>query len=181
MDWLTDMPLVPRVVIAASLTYFFVILLMRISGKRTVAQMNSFDWIVNVAMGSLAASAILTPEDLPVSLVGMASVVALQWILTKLTFLSKMFSQFIKEEPVLVVSNGRMDHRAMGRARINEDEVMGEVRKAGLKSIDEVGAMVFEPSGAVSVIQSDVHYPRNQIPRADENEGFAMRDTKDAA
>ncbi|MGB6230288.1 MAG: YetF domain-containing protein [Litorimonas sp.] len=174
LEWLSELPLIARVLIATSLTYFFVILLMRISGKRTVARMNSFDWILNVAMGSLAASAILTPEDLPASLLGMATMVGLQWLLTRLTFRYPAFSKWIKEEPALVVSNGVMDRRAMSRARINEDEIMGEVRKAGLTSIDRVGAMTFEPSGAVSVIESEDGLPRSDIPRADENDGFTM-------
>ncbi|MGB3456213.1 MAG: YetF domain-containing protein [Litorimonas sp.] len=174
MDWLVDLPLVPRILIATSVTYFFVILLMRISGKRTVARMNSFDWILNVAMGSLAASAILTPKDLPASLLGMAAMVGLQWVLTRLTFRYPGFSRWIKEEPALVVSNGIMDKTAMSRSRINEDEIMGEVRVAGLKDICQVGAMTFEPNGHVTVIQSDSYLPREEIPRAEENDGFTL-------
>ncbi|WP_298915418.1 YetF domain-containing protein [uncultured Algimonas sp.] len=174
MDWLTDLPLLPRVLIATTATYLFVIALMRISGKRTVARMNSFDWILNVAMGSLAASAILTPHDLPASLLGMAAMVGLQWILTALTFRFPRFSKWIKEEPVLVISNGVMDKRAMARARINEDEIMGAVRMAGLDDIGDVGAMTFEPNGTITVIESDGHLPREAIPRANENDGFTM-------
>ncbi|MEM7728212.1 MAG: YetF domain-containing protein [Pseudomonadota bacterium] len=181
MEWLTDLPLVPRVLIAASATYFFVIALMRISGKRTVARMNSFDWILNVAMGSLAASAILTPADLPASLLGMTAMVALQWLLTRLTYRYPAFSKWIKEEPALVVSNGKMDKTAMSRARINEDEVMGEVRRAGLSDIRKVGAMTFEPDGSVTVIESDGYLPRSEIPRAEENDGFTMHRGRDAA
>jgi uncharacterized membrane protein YcaP (DUF421 family) len=174
MEWLVDLPMVPRVIVATTATYVFVIALMRISGKRTVARMNSFDWILNVAMGSLAASAILTPKDLPVSLVGMAAMVGLQWTLTRLTFRFPAFSKWIKEEPVLIVSNGVMDKVAMSSARINEDEVMGAVREAGIADLSLVGALTFEPNGHVTVIKSKDDLPREEIPRSKENDGYTM-------
>lgn len=174
MDWLSDLSLLPRVLIGATVTYLYIVGLTRLSGKRTVARMNSFDWIVNVAMGSLAASAILDAEILPAALLGMTAVVGLQWLLTLLTFHSPFISSLIKSEATLIVSNGEMQMRAMRRVRMNEDEVMGEVRIAGLDSIEKVAAMTFEPDGTVTVIPSDGTLAPEQIPAADESNGFGQ-------
>ena len=155
MDWLADIPLLPRVIATATLTYAYLVALIRVTGKRSVAQMNSFDWVVNVAVGSLSATAILTPEDSIEAWVAIGTIITLQVALTKATYHSDTVSALVKEEPSLIVRDGRMLKTAMADARINEDEVMAGVRSAGLSGLDEVGAMVFEADGKLSVIRAD--------------------------
>ena len=153
--FLADIPLLPRVAISTALSYIYLVVLIRLTGKRSVAQMNSFDWIVNVAVGSLAASAILDPSKLVEAWLGIAVVIVLQLLLTQAAFYSPLVSRLIKEEPRLLVKDGRMLTRAMNRARVNEDEVMAGVRQAGQPSLKSVGAMIFEADGNLSVIARD--------------------------
>ena len=108
MDWLTDLPLVPRVLIATSATYFFVIVLMRISGKRTVARMKQLRLDPERRHGQPCRQRHSQSEaTFNASLLGMATMVALAMAADEADLpLSRSFPRWIKEEPALVVSNG---------------------------------------------------------------------------
>lgn len=169
--FLQDMPLLPRVALTTVLTYAYLVGLIRLTGKRTVAQMNSFDWVVNVAVGSLAATAILTPTNTLEVWVAMAVIILLQLVLTQATFRFRTVSRLIKEEPRLLVKDGRMLPRAMADCRVNEDEVLAGLRQSGLASLDGVGAMIFEADGKLSVIPRDTATYQGHTPDALTNLG----------
>ena len=82
----------------------------------------------------------------------LALLVALQWLITWLSTRSKAVTRLVKSEPVLILRDGRMLHRAMRGARVIESDVLQAVREQGLASVDEVAAVVLETDGSFSVI-----------------------------
>ena len=152
MDLLADMPLVPRVLVTTGLSYAYIVGLIRLSGKRTVAHMNSFDWIVSVAVGSLLARAILTPGDTVEAWIAIGALIGLQHALTRATVASPLAARAVKAEPRLIVERGRLLEGAMAEARLNREEVLSALREAGLAELSDVGAMVLETDGRISTI-----------------------------
>jgi len=89
-----------RVLIVGVLAYLGLIVLLRLSGKRTLAKMNAFDFVVTVALGSTLATVLLSKDvALAEGLVAFATLVALQFIIAWLSVRSETVSRFVKSEP----------------------------------------------------------------------------------
>ena len=155
MELLPDLPLLARIMVATTVCYLYVIVLVRVAGKRTVASLTSFDWILNVALGSLVAVAMTSPDKFWETVASITLVVALQWIVSRLAFHSRAVSRAVTAEPSLLVHQGRFLRDAMARARVNEDEIATALRGAGLTRLDQAGAVVMETGGNLVVLDSD--------------------------
>ena len=142
-----------RILVSVPLMYFAVIAFVRASGKRTTSQMNGFDWIVTVAMGSLVASGIVS-RSVPLAdvLFAIALLLALQYAVTRTVRRSEGFATLIKSEPRLLVRDGRFLPEALAAERLTEGEVMSTVRGQGVATIDQVAAVVLETDATMSVI-----------------------------
>ncbi|TIX49796.1 DUF421 domain-containing protein [Alteraurantiacibacter aquimixticola] len=152
----TSWPQLAEVALSAALAYAAIVVIIRVSGARTTAQLNSFDWIVNVIVGSLAASGILLEDvSLLASLTGIIVLVALQYTLARLTQHFKPFEKLVKDEPVMLTHKGRYLREAMRRTRISEDEIMTALRGEGHTSVEDANWVILETNGTLSVIPRD--------------------------
>ena len=144
-----------NILITGSLTYVGLIIMLRISGKRTLAQMNAFDFIITVALGSTLATAVLS-KDTPLAegLTGLALLIALQfivsWFYVRLPFINKL----VKSEPRLLFLQGEFKSKAMQEERIVKEELLQAARSQGILSLDQVEAIVLETNGKFSIIKS---------------------------
>jgi uncharacterized membrane protein YcaP (DUF421 family) len=146
-----------RIVVVGSAAYLALIVLMRITGARTLSKMNAFDFVVTVAIGSTLATVLLSKDvALAEGVTALALLIALQWLITWLATRSGAVARLIKAEPVLLVRDGRMLLGAMRRARVIEADVLQAVRQQGEGSIDGVAALVLETDGTFSVITKPV-------------------------
>ncbi len=142
-----------RIIVAAVLAYGWLVLVVRVAGKRSLAKLNAFDLVVTVALGSTLATIILS-KDVPL-LEGMLAFVvlaALQWIVSRLSISSTWFKKLVRSDPRLLFEQGRYCDAAMVAERVTRSEVDAAIRSAGLGRLDEVGAVVLETDGSMSVI-----------------------------
>lgn len=152
----------------ALLFYVLIIVMVRVVGKRTTSELNNFDWIINVAVGSLAASGILLKNVASVDAIVAIVVLALcQYLTTRLVLVSDRFARFVKAEPTLLTHKGEFLQEAMSRTRISKEEIRTALRRSGLT--DNAGAnwVVLVTNGELSVI------PRKDV---DWNEADALSD-----
>jgi len=140
--------------IVGSLSYFGVILWLRISGKRTLSKWNAFDFVVTIALGSVLASALLnkTTPFLQV-MVAFGLLVAYQFLLTWLSVRTPVVQKLIKSEPTLLTFKGKMLEDALKDERVAKGEVLAAIRTSGYSSIEEIDAVVLETDGSFSVIK----------------------------
>ena len=144
-----------RVLVIAPLAYIALVIMLRISGKRTLAKMNMFDWVVTVALGSLLASTINSKSTaLAEGVIGMGSLILLQFIITWLSVRSKKVSELVKGEPALLYHQGQFISSQMKRSRVTESEVQAAAREQGNGALEQVDAVVLETDGSFSVITS---------------------------
>lgn len=142
-----------RVLVLAPLVYCAVIVFIRLAGKRSTAQMNNFDWIVTVALGSLMASPILMKDvTLLETVLAIACLLGLQWALTKAVFHSDALARLVKPEPTLLVNNGAFLEEALRRERVTREEVISAIREKGLASVAEARWVILETDATMSVI-----------------------------
>lgn len=155
-----------RVLVTVPILYFWVILCVRITGKRTTSQLNNFDWIFTVAIGSLIASPVLL-DDVSIleTLLAVALLIGLQWLVTLLSARSELAETVVKATPTLLVYKGQLREDAMDRERISREEIMSALRQNGLVSLDRALAVVLESDAGLSVIPRDTDHPQ-QTARA---------------
>jgi uncharacterized membrane protein YcaP (DUF421 family) len=153
MGWFGGWDRLSNVAIGAVFFYAYIVLLVRILGKRTTSQMNNFDWIITIAVGSLAASGILL-RDIAIAeaAAAIAILAAAQWLTTKTVLKSDLASKIVKEEPTMLTHKGEFLHDAMDRTRVSEEEVMSALRANGLYNVEDANWVILETNGEFSVI-----------------------------
>jgi len=143
-----------RVAAISLLAYGALILVLRVSGKRALAKLNAFDLVVTVALGSTLATVLLTKDIAFLEgLLAFVMLAGLQWIVSRLSIASRFFRQTVRSQPRLLVENGHYRRDAMASERVTTSEVNAAIRTAGLGRIEEVGAVVLESDGTMSVIR----------------------------
>ncbi|MDO9269789.1 MAG: DUF421 domain-containing protein [Methylobacter sp.] len=140
-----------RVVIVGTLAYLSLVLLLRVSGKRTLSKMNAFDLVVTVAIGSTLATVLLSKDvALADGVVAFTLLIGLQYVITWLSVRSRRVENLIKAEPSLLYFNGRFLHEALKGERVTE----AEVRSQGLSEMESVAAVVLETDGSLTVLRN---------------------------
>lgn len=155
-DWLfKGWQSIGRVLIVGVLSYCGMLLILRISGKRTLSKMNPFDLVVTVALGSILSTTIVSRQSgVADGLTAVALLVFLQYVVAWLTIRSSGFNHFINGEPTLLFHQGEYLKRVMRRHRVSEDDILAAMRNSGVSSIDSVTAVILETDGSFTVIQN---------------------------
>lgn len=145
-----------RTVVVGVLAYSALVLLLRVSGKRTLSKMNAFDFVVTVALGSTLASVLLT-EDVALAegVLAFGLLVALQFVVAWASVRSKAVGRLVKSEPRMLLYRGEFLRGAMRVERVTEEEVRAAVRAQGIAAVGEVEAVVLETDGSFSVVKSE--------------------------
>lgn len=153
-DLLGDWSQLLHTLVVGTLSYFGLIVWLRVSGKRTLSKWNSFDFVVTVALGSILASAILS-ETTPFSqaMLGIGLLVLFQFVLTWLSVRTKIVQRLIKAEPTLLVFKGNFLEDVLKSKRVAKGEVLAALRIQGHSCVEDIGAVVLETNGNFSVIK----------------------------
>ncbi len=140
--------------LTALLAYGALILVLRVSGKRTLAKLSVFDFVVTIALGSILATIILSGDtSLLQGIVAFVTLVGLQYIIAWLSVRVPFVLRATRSLPVALVVHGQVQTGAMVSARVTQDEIAQAVRRGGCGSIAAVAAVVLETDGTLSVIR----------------------------
>ena len=132
--------------------FIALILILRLSGKRTLSKMNVFDFVFVVAVGSVFAGTMIEKDTtLLEGLTALATLVIVQATLAALAARNERFELLLNGEPTLLFSNGKFLHRAMKKERVTEEEVRAAIRDQGLTRVEDVDAVVIENDGTLTV------------------------------
>ncbi|MDQ3366816.1 MAG: DUF421 domain-containing protein [Myxococcota bacterium] len=152
--WFESWSSVLRVVISTGLGYVGLVLLLRVSGKRTLTKLNAFDLVVTIALGSTLATLALSKQTPIVDgVTAFAMLIGLQYVIAFASVRSRPLARLVKSQPVLVFYRGQFLAAVLRRERLTESEVRAKVRERGFGSIDEVDAVILETAGDISVIE----------------------------
>lgn len=145
-----------RTLLVGPLAYIVLVLMLRVSGKRTLSKMNAFDLIVTVALGSTLATALLTKDvALADGALAFALLIGLQFVLAWSSLRVPWIRHLVADEPHMLLYRGKLLEGGLRRARMGEDEVLAALRASGLRSLDAAEAVVLETDGSLSVVRRD--------------------------
>ena len=141
-------------IILGVIAYVAIIFMLRISGKRTLAKWNSFDFVITIAFGSILSSILLSTKDyFGTGILSFGLLVLFQYILTWIAVRSSWVQKLVKAEPALLLYQGQLKYDVLKQERVAEGEVLAALRANGIGAIEDADAVVLETDGSFSVIQ----------------------------
>jgi uncharacterized membrane protein YcaP (DUF421 family) len=143
-----------RTVMVGMLAYVFLVLFLRLSGKRTLSKLNAFDLVVTVALGSTLATVLLSKDvALADGAVAFGLLISMQFAVTWSSTRAGWVRRLVTGEPTLIFYEGSFLDSNMRRMRLTVEEVAASMRAAGVGGISEVTAVVLETDGSLSVVR----------------------------
>jgi len=139
--------------------YLAVILLTRISGKRSFSKMSSFDFAMTVAVGSIISTTILSSTvNLIEGISGLTMVYLLQ-ISIALARRNQIVEKIVDNTPLLLMDGDKVLDYNLKKARVSESDLRSKLREANVTQLSQVKAVIFETTGDISVLHSKGDQP----------------------
>lgn len=141
-------------VFRAAAVYLILLVILRIAGKRTLAQITVFDFILVLIISEATQQALLGDDfSITGATVVIATLVLLDIVLSELKQRSQRADEVIDDIPVVIVDNGKLLLDRMNRARIDEQDILVAARELhGLERLDQIKYAVLERSGGISIV-----------------------------
>ncbi|OGU23543.1 MAG: hypothetical protein A2580_09420 [Hydrogenophilales bacterium RIFOXYD1_FULL_62_11] len=144
-----------EVVLRGSLVYLFLFTLLRIL-RREAGNLGISDLLVVVLIADAAQNAMASEyRSITEGVVLVATIALWDYFLDWLSFRVPVLQRLLRPAPLLLIKNGRLQRQNMKREMIQEEELMGQLREKGIRSVGEVKECYLEGDGRISMI------PRN--------------------
>ena len=155
----------PEVVLRTAIVYLFLVIVLRLSGKREVGQMTVLELVVILVISDAVQNSMVGDNSsLWGGLVAVLTLIGLDVALRQLARRSKGVRKAIEGEPRLLVRNGRLLPLAMKEEGVQTEDIQAAIRSHGLNRIEDVRAAVIETDGSISVIPRDDKTSSNEPP-----------------
>jgi len=141
------------------LVYLFLVIVVRVAGRRELAQLNSFDLIVLMMLANTVQNATIGNDNSMVGgLIGVSALLLANYLVVRFLYHHPRVDSVLEGGPTLLIQDGRVIPDNLAREAITEGELLEAVRKQGLGSVAEVQEAVLESGGVISVV------PRKPTP-----------------
>lgn len=134
------------------IVYLVLVVLLRIFGKRELAQLNPFDLVVLLSLSNTVQNAIIG-EDNSVTggLIGAFGLLAINWIVVRILFRSPRLTRMFEGRSSTLVKDGKIDQKALDRESLTREELIEVVHRQGFENISQVRHCELEPDGTFFV------------------------------
>jgi uncharacterized membrane protein YcaP (DUF421 family) len=143
-----------EIIVRATVIFFFLWALMRVTGRRELSQMTAFELVLLIVMGDLIQQGV-TQEDMSITGAMLAVGTMAAWVLVT-SFLGFRFPRtrpVLEGLPVVVVREGEVLQKALDLERVTLDELIEEARNNGIPDLADIELAVLEPDGKFSFLQ----------------------------
>jgi uncharacterized membrane protein YcaP (DUF421 family) len=142
-----------ELVLRSVVVYAFLIVLLRITGKRQVGQLAPFDLVLLLVLSNAVQNSMNAGDNSLVGgLIAATTLIAVNYVVATLTFRSKRIEALIEGRPQVLIHNGILFSKAMDAAQMTHHELNAALRQSGCMTIEEVRCAMLENNGAVTVI-----------------------------
>jgi len=139
----------------ATFVYFYLLIIVRILGKREIGASSAFDLIVALMLGDVVDEVIYGDVTIAQGAVAMAIIGVWHLVNAWASYRSKLIDKLTGAPPAVLVEHGKIQHKQLARERLNEEELWSELRMMEVDDIKEVKQATLEPNGKVSVLKED--------------------------
>ena len=142
-----------HIAIVASISYVVLFIFIRIAGKRSLAKLNAFDFIVTITLGSTLSSMILAQVPIAEGALALLTILILQFLIAKMAKESQVMEKVINSSPTILFYDGKFLEDNMSKEVVTEEEVYSQIRKFRIERISDVKAVVMELTGEITVVK----------------------------
>ncbi len=142
------------IVFRAIFLFAFIVMVMRVIGRRELSSMTPFDLVLLIVVGDAIQQG-LTQDDYSVTgaVLAVATIASLQVFASYLSFRSKRARRVLEGDPIVLVDHGQIVERNLRRERMTADDIAEEMRQQQIASIDDVDWAIVEANGSISFIK----------------------------
>ena len=134
------------------IVYLVLVVLLRVFGKRELAQLNPFDLVVLLSLSNTVQNAIIGDDNsITGGVVGAFSLLAINWIVVHLLFRSRKLTRVFEGRATILVRNGQPDMRALQRESLTREELLAVIHRQGFEGFHQVHRCELEPNGTFYV------------------------------
>ena len=143
-----------ELVLRAVVVYGFLIVLLRLTGKRQIGQLAPFDLVLLLVLSNAVQNSMNGGDNSLIGgLVSATTLIAVNYGIGQATFRNKRLEALIEGRPELIIHNGRVFEDAMRNAKLTHHELTAALRQAGCSCAEEVQAAILENNGSISVVR----------------------------
>ncbi len=152
--WFGSWDSIIRIICVTPVAYIATVFFLRVSGKRTLAKMNAFDFVITIALGSVLAGVALN-QNFPLAdgLTVILMFIGLQLLFTWLSVRVKKIKTLITSQPSLIFYKGNFQFQTMKKERITVEEIHSAARQKGHSSLMGVDMIILETTGDIAIIK----------------------------
>ncbi len=170
--FVSGVPLLEKV-LRTVLVYVAIVVLLRLIGKRNLAQLNTFDLVVVLLLSNVVQNAIIGPDDsLLGGLVGAAVLLGVNAGVVRLSAQNETVGRWLDGQPTVIVTDGEYDEDTMRRLALRHNDVEEALRKQGAH-VSDIASAELDPNGAITF---DYKPSAQPVTRADIDEVLARLD-----
>jgi uncharacterized membrane protein YcaP (DUF421 family) len=131
-----------------AIVYIFLVEVLRIFGKRELAQLNPFDLVVLLSLSNTVQNAIIGDDNtITGGLIGAFTLLAINYFVVRFAFKHRRLDQIIEGTPTVLIENGRLCKDALAKELLTESELQVVAHRQGFGRLDEIEKAVIEPGG----------------------------------
>ena len=146
-----ELPLLEKI-LRPVIMYIVLILLLRLFGKRELAQLNPFDLVVLLTLSNTVQNAIIGNDNsVSGGIIGAVSLLTINWLLMRFLYRFPKINAALEGDSTCLIVDGVVDPKAMKKETLTEMELLSVLHKQGLDSVDQVRKCVLEPNGTFYV------------------------------
>lgn len=132
--------------------YLFLVVLLRIFGKRELAQLNPYDLVVLLSLANTVQNAIIGNDNsVTGGLIGAFALLAVNYLVVRFLFRHRRLDQILEGPPSVLIEKGKIQRRALARELLTESELATVLHRQGFARPDEVQRCVLEPGGTFNI------------------------------
>ncbi|WP_158791993.1 DUF421 domain-containing protein [Granulicella sp. L60] len=140
--------------IRAILFYVFLVLVVRIVGRRPGKQITPFEFVLVFFMGGLALTAMVGDDaSLTNAFLQILTIAFVHFLIATARTKSNVLARLLDGTPLILLDNGQWRSRTLSKMRIQDDDVMAQARDQGIATLDRIEIAILERNGQISIIE----------------------------
>jgi uncharacterized membrane protein YcaP (DUF421 family) len=143
-----------ELIVRGTIVYLFLLILLRLTGKRQIGQLAPFDLVLLLVLSNAVQNSMNGGDNSLVGgLISAATLVALNYGVGYATFKSKKLEALIEGRPQVIIHNGKVFEDVMRSAKLTHHELSAALRRSGCTCAEEVQMAILENNGSISIVQ----------------------------
>jgi uncharacterized membrane protein YcaP (DUF421 family) len=134
------------------IVYLVLVILLRLFGKRELAQLNPFDLVVLLSLSNTVQNAIIGDDNsVTGGIIGAFSLLAINWLVVRVLFRSPRLTRLLEGRAAILIREGKVDRKALARESLTHEELLAVIHRQGFEDVHQVYRCELEPNGSFFV------------------------------